>query len=104
MQLSRALAAEPQGHSVEDAELIDQCRVRAIALLERNLSPHGILAATPSPRATSRGYAAVFTRDAAVCALGMAMSATPLLEQEAATALLTLAEHQARNGQIAKFV
>ena len=73
-------------------------------LLARNLSPHGILAATPGPRADARGYGAVFASDAAVCALGMAVSGDRGLEREAATGLLTLAAYQARNGQIAKFV
>jgi Alkaline and neutral invertase len=88
----------------DDTALIDLCRMQAVALLERNLSPHGILAATPAAQAHARGYSAVFARDAAVCALGMALSGAPRLEQEAATGLLTLAAHQAGNGQIAKFV
>ena len=88
----------------DDAELIELCRARAVALLERNLSAHGILAATPGARAHARGYSAVFARDAAVCALGMALSGCGRLEQEAARGLLTLAAHQAANGQIAKFV
>jgi glycogen debranching enzyme len=88
----------------DDARLIEECRVQAIELLERNLSAHGILAATPGARASARGYSAVFARDAAVCALGMALSGAARLEQEAATGLLTLAAHQAPNGQIAKFV
>ena len=58
----------------DDAELIDQCRAQAVALLERNLSAYGILAATPGARASERGYSAVFARDAGVCALGMALS------------------------------
>src|SRR6185437_14974879 len=37
-------------------------------------------------------------------AIGMALSGDPLLERAAATALETLAEHQAPNGQIPKFV
>jgi hypothetical protein len=73
-------------------------------LLRRNLSPGGILAATAGRRADLRGYTAIFGRDAAVCALGMAMSGDALLEREAATGLHTLAEHQAPNGQIPKFV
>jgi glycogen debranching enzyme len=88
----------------EDAALVGQCRARALALLETNLSPHGILAATPGTRASARGYNAVFARDAAVCALGMALSGSAALEREAATGLLTLAAHQAANGQIPKFV
>ena len=90
--------------AADEHELIDSCRTRAIALLLRNSSPHGILAATPGTRANARGYSAVFARDAAVCALGMAVSGEPTLERDAATALLTLASHQAGNGQIAKYV
>jgi glycogen debranching enzyme len=75
-----------------------------VELLRRNLSPGGILAATPGRRADLRGYTAIFGRDAAVCALGMALSGDAVLEQEAATGLHTLAAHQASNGQIPKFV
>jgi glycogen debranching enzyme len=72
--------------------------------LTRNLTPDGILAATPGARAGKRGYAAIFGRDAAVCAIGMAVSGDRSLQSAAAVALHTLAEHQAPNGQIAKFV
>ncbi len=91
------------GHRQAPA-LIDECASRSIALLHRNLSPRGILAATPGPRASARGYTAVFGRDAAVCAIGMVLSGDVVLEREAATGLVTLAAHQARNGQIPKFV
>jgi hypothetical protein len=46
----------------------------------------------------------VFARDAAICALGMAVSRDGTLERRAAVGLDTLARHQAANGQIAKFV
>ena len=88
----------------EDRLLLDTCHARSVELLRRNLSPGGILAATAGKRADSRGYTAIFGRDAAVCALGMAVSGDKLLESEAATGLHTLAEHQAPNGQIPKFV
>src|SRR6185437_2672166 len=84
--------------------LLETCHARSIELLRRNLSPAGILAATPGKRADLRGYTAIFGRDAAVCALGMALSGDPVLEREAATGLRTLAAHQASNGQIPKFV
>src|SRR3569832_2243994 len=84
--------------------LLYTCHERSIALLKRNLTQGGILAATPGDRAEQRGYTAIFGRDAAVCALGMAVSGDKLLEREAVTGLHTLAEHQAPNGQIAKFV
>jgi glycogen debranching enzyme len=94
----------PAAKSIQDDRLLAECRVRAIALLKRNLTPAGILAATPGARADKRGYTAIFGRDAAVCALGMAVSGDPLLEREAVTGLATLAAHQAPNGQIPKFV
>ncbi|MBE0626511.1 MAG: glycoside hydrolase [Burkholderiales bacterium] len=85
-------------------ELVEICRRKSVELLLTNLSPQGILAATPGARAESRGYAAIFGRDAAVCAIGMALSGDARLAREAATGLLTLAGHQAENGQIPKFV
>ena len=88
----------------DDRLLLETCHTRSVELLRRNLAPGGILAATAGPRADLRGYTAVFGRDAAVCALGMAVSGDKLLESEAATGLHTLAEHQAPNGQIPKFV
>jgi hypothetical protein len=88
----------------ERRALIDACHTRSIDLLRRNLTPAGILAATPGDRARSRGYTAIFGRDAAICALGMGLSGDPLLERAAAAGLETLGEHQAPNGQIPKFV
>jgi glycogen debranching enzyme len=93
-----------RGARFSDLSLIETCHQRSVELLKRNLSPAGILAATPSPHARKRGYTSIFGRDAAVCAIGMALSDDSLLEQEAATGLHTLAEHQAPNGQIPKFV
>ncbi|MDE2050977.1 MAG: glycoside hydrolase [Gammaproteobacteria bacterium] len=84
--------------------LIAACRARSIDLLRRNLTPAGILAASPGDKARRRGYTAIFGRDAAICALGMALSGDPLLERAAAAGLETLGEHQAPNGQIPKFV
>ena len=84
--------------------LLEVCHSRSIALLTRNLAPGGILAASRGSQARKRGYAAIFGRDAAVCAIGMALSGDPTLERAAAAGLHTLAEHQAANGQIAKFV
>ena len=99
------------GHAYADARiaaadraLIDECRVRSVRLLQKNLSAAGILAATVTPRAQQRGYLAIFGRDAAVCALGMAVSGDRELEEGAATGLVTLAAHQAANGQMPKLV
>ncbi|HVS77026.1 MAG TPA: glycoside hydrolase 100 family protein [Steroidobacteraceae bacterium] len=84
--------------------LVGACHVKSVDLLRRNLTPAGILAASAGDRARRRGYAAIFGRDAAICALGMALSGDPLLERAAAVGLDTLGEHQAPNGQIPKFV
>jgi glycogen debranching enzyme len=89
---------------LESQALVETCHVRSIELLKRNLTDGGILAATPGDRAHKRGYTAIFGRDAAVCAIGMAVSGDKQLEREAVTGLHTLAGHQASNGQIAKFV
>jgi len=89
---------------LDEPSLLDACHQRSVALLQRNLAPEGILAASPGARARARGYAAIFGRDAAVCAIAMAVSGDRLLEGAAAAGLHTLAQHQAPNGQIAKFV
>ena len=88
----------------DDRLLLETCHARSVELLRRNLSSGGILAATAGQRAELRGYTAIFGRDAAVCALGMAVSGDKELEREAATGLHTLAQYQAANGQIPKFV
>jgi glycogen debranching enzyme len=89
---------------LDDASLIEQCHKRSVELLKRNMTPAGILAATSSTRSRRRGYTAIFGRDAAVCALGMAVSGDPVVERAAPDGLHTLAQYQAKNGQIAKFV
>jgi Alkaline and neutral invertase len=93
------LTGGPRGQA-----LIEACHGRSIDLLHRNLTPAGILAASAGQRARRRGYTAIFGRDAAICAIGMALSGDPELERAAAVGLETLAEHQAANGQIPKFV
>ena len=84
--------------------LVAECRDRAVRLLRDNLSEEGILAASAGDKAQSRNYLSVFGRDAAVCALGMMVSGDPVLRAGAETGLVTLAAHQAPNGQIPKFV
>jgi glycogen debranching enzyme len=91
-------------NSIREARLVAECHARAVALLKRNLTPAGMLAALPTARADKRGYTAIFGRDVAVCALGMAVSGDAELERAAVVGLYTLAEHQAPNGQIPKFV
>ncbi len=85
-------------------QLLATCHDRAVELLKRDLSPGGILAATATEKSAKRGYTSIFGRDAAICAIGMALSGDALLEREAVTGLHTLAAHQAPNGQIPKFV
>ena len=89
---------------LNERSLLATCHERSIALLRRNLTPGGVLAASTSARAARRGYTAIFGRDAAVCALGMWVSGDKVLRRAAAAGLHTLARHQASNGQIAKFV
>lgn len=84
--------------------LIEACHARSVELLRRNLTPAGILAASAGDKARRRGYTAIFGRDAAICAIGMALSGDPQLERAAAAGLETLGEYQAPNGQIPKFV
>jgi hypothetical protein len=88
----------------DDEALIEACHARSIDLLRRNLTPAGILAASAADRARRRGYNAIFGRDAAICAIGMALSGDAALERAAAVGLETLGEYQAPNGQIPKFV
>ena len=102
--LSGVSASRLKTARLSDAALLELCQVRSIELLRRNLTSAGILAATASERARRRGYTAIFGRDAAVCAIGMALSGDDVLRRAASTGLETLAGHQAPNGQIPKFV
>jgi glycogen debranching enzyme len=83
--------------------LIEACTEQSLRLLERNLTPSGILAATPGPEAEARRYTRIFGRDAAICCLAMAGSGVPALERGAIDSLETLAAQQAGNGQIPKY-
>ena len=84
--------------------LIETCRLESLALLERNLCPHGILAASRTEAAEARRYTRIFGRDAAICVLAMCGSGVPRLEQGAVDSLEALAREQADNGQIPKYV
>lgn len=84
--------------------VVDACARRARALLAANLTPRGILAASRTAAAEARAYTRVFARDAGVCALAMAGSGDPALEQGAIASLDALADGQAPNGQIPKYV
>lgn len=87
-----------------DLELIETCYGKAVGLLKSNATEAGILAATATTRAAGRSYTAIFGRDVAICAMGMAVSGDAALIETARAGLMTLANHQAANGQIAKFV
>jgi hypothetical protein len=84
--------------------LLATCHTRCVELLKRNSTPAGTLAATRSERAERRSYTAIFGRDAAVCAIGMAVSGDAELEKAAPAGLQTFAAHQAPNGQMPKYV
>ncbi|HSW51680.1 MAG TPA: glycoside hydrolase 100 family protein [Sulfuricaulis sp.] len=90
--------------STRTPDMIEQCRREALRLLRENLTPAGILAAGRTPRAIARRYDSIFGRDAAVCALAMVLSGDARLVRGAKAGLLTLARHQADNGQIPKYV
>jgi len=87
-----------------DAQLLEACHLKSIDLLKANSVRGGVLAASPGRKADNRGYSAIFGRDAAVCAIGMALSGDKSLRRAAPAGLHTLAQHQALNGQIPKFV
>ena len=90
--------------AADESQLLHECHERAIDVLKRNSTLAGVRAAAPTERAKKRDYTAIFGRDAAISALGMALSGDPVLERAAITSLDTLAVHQASNGQIPKFV
>jgi len=79
-------------------------RDQAEALLRRNLTPAGIMAATATADAAARRYHCIFGRDAAICALAMTLSDDATLRAGAVNSLRTLAQHQADNGQVPKYV
>lgn len=88
----------------QSSELIDTCAARARELLSRNITEHGVLAATLSAEAEKRSYTRIFGRDHAICALPMILSGETHFCEAARAGLLTLARHQADNGQIPKLV
>jgi glycogen debranching enzyme len=101
---NRQASALPEWDAAQQRSLVDTCRSASLALLERNVTPQGILAASRTEAAEARRYTRVFARDAAICVLAMAGSGIAALETAAVTSLDSLAAQQARNGQIPKFV
>src|SRR3569623_1810768 len=88
----------------DEMALIARCREESIALLRANSKPEGLLAANHNEDAERRRYCNLFARDAAICALGMAVAGADALRDTARASLLSLARHQADNGQIPNFV
>lgn len=93
-----------RSHNQNESTLVVECTARSVELLRRNSTQQGILAASPSPAAEARHYTRIFGRDAAICVLGMVVSGDEALIATARQSLETLAEHQAENGQIPKYV
>ncbi len=94
----------PPSITPTQTSVIDACAHASLAMLKRNLSTHGILAASRTEAAQARRYTRIFGRDAAVCVLAMCGSDDPELEQGAIDSLDALAREQAGNGQIPKYV
>jgi len=84
--------------------LVSEAGAEARALLLRNTTASGVLAATPGDAADARRYTRIFGRDAAICAIAMALSGDEQLVRGARASLVSLAAHQADNGQIPKYV
>jgi hypothetical protein len=84
--------------------LVEACTQASLALLQSNLTPHGILAASRTEAAEARRYTRIFGRDAAICVMAMCGSGVDALEQGAIASIDALAAQQARNGQIPKYV
>jgi hypothetical protein len=105
MDEKKPVAAASEGRPVAAATpAFEIAREASLRLLHANLTPDGIRAASPSPEAEDRNYTRIFGRDAAICALGMAVSGDGRLRDGAAASLISLARFQADNGQIPNFV
>ncbi|MBX3619100.1 MAG: glycoside hydrolase [Rhizobacter sp.] len=99
--LARAFSSHGSHHA---ASLVDECGERSLQLLRDNLTPQGVLAASRTEAAEARSYTRIFGRDAAICVLAMAGSGDEALEQGAVASVDALAQLQAPNGQIPKYV
>lgn len=87
-----------------EEDLVQECYTRSLRLLKNNTTTAGIIACAKSRKAVDRSYASIFGRDAAICSLGMIASKDRELVHNAKTSILTLAQYQAQNGQIPKYV
>ncbi len=97
---------KPMAHDLHapTRPLIETCTQAALQLLQANLTPHGILAASRTEAAVARRYTRIFGRDAAICVMAMCGSGVDALEEGAVASLDALAAQQAKNGQIPKYV
>ena len=85
-----------------EKKISKECYQKSVELLKKNSSSYGFLASSPQKKATLRNYLSVFARDASICSLGALASQDKKLIQAAKKSILTLARHQANNGQIPK--
>ncbi len=85
-------------------DLNQLCYKKSIQVLKNNSTKFGILASGKSQKAVNRNYLSIFGRDASICSLGMALSQDKQLIKTARNSLITLAKHQATNGQIPFYV
>jgi glycogen debranching enzyme len=99
--LSRTFSHHGPDHATS---LVEECSARSLQLLRDNLTPQGILAASRTEAAEARSYTRIFGRDAAICVLAMAGSGDEALEEGAVASIESLAQLQAPNGQIPKYV
>lgn len=104
MTTNRPAPSPPPGPDAATRALIEQCAEASLRLLEANCTPQGVLAASRTEAAEARRYTRIFGRDAAICVLAMAGSGRPALERGAVASLDALAQMQAANGQIPKYV
>src|SRR3569832_1766885 len=88
----------------DEIALVARCREESNALLCANSTPEGLLAASLSEDAERRRYCNLFARDAAKNTHNMVVAGDDALRDTARASLLTLARHQADNGQIPNFV
>lgn len=86
--------------NLEDKKLIEAAKSAAVEVLLHN--SHGTVANLP--RTAGWGYPEPYTRDLLISVLGIAVSGNAELLQSAKNVLLTLAENQAKDGQIPSLV
>ena len=81
-------------------EIIEQAYHKSLELMRQNSTANGFIAASVSEKARSRGYLAIFARDAAIASLGALASEQEDLIDTAKKSLILLAKHSDPRGQI----